>query len=275
MGSGRGCRCPHRGAGAPAALARADAGARAWPHARIESRAQKMLRAFVTIPRGLRARFGRADSCRARRLRGQASRRPIWSTARRSSSRNAARATRWPTPGRSGTVGPNLDDAFRQDRADGVKSTSIQGLIDYWIQYPNTQGVMPASSSRARHAQDVAAYVAHVAALPGQDAGALAPRCRPSAQKPATEKNGAIQIDADPNGQLKFLASSASGSAGQGHGADAEQVLGASRHRDPRRRRQRRRSRSSPTVARRPSANRSSRARTRSTARSTATRPPA
>ena len=29
-----------------------------------------------------------------------------------------------------GTVGPNLDDAFRQDRADGVKSTSIQGLVE-------------------------------------------------------------------------------------------------------------------------------------------------
>ena len=37
----------------------------------------------------------------------------------------------------TGTVGPNLDDAFRQDRADGIKSTSIQGLVDYWIQYPN------------------------------------------------------------------------------------------------------------------------------------------
>src|SRR5579885_3004651 len=43
----------------------------------------------------------------------------------------------------TGTVGPNLDDAFRQDRADGVKGTSIEGLVDYWIQYPNTQGVMP------------------------------------------------------------------------------------------------------------------------------------
>src|SRR5207302_8217878 len=49
----------------------------------------------------------------------------------------------------SGTVGPNLDDAFRQDRADGVKSTSIQGLISYWIHYPNTQGVMPASRSKS------------------------------------------------------------------------------------------------------------------------------
>ena len=37
----------------------------------------------------------------------------------------------------TGTIGPNLDDAFRQDRADGIKSTSIQGLVDYWIQYPN------------------------------------------------------------------------------------------------------------------------------------------
>ncbi len=43
----------------------------------------------------------------------------------------------------SGTVGPNLDDAFRQDRADGVKSTSIQGLVSYWIKYPNSQGAMP------------------------------------------------------------------------------------------------------------------------------------
>ncbi len=74
----------------------------------------------------------------------------------------------------TGTVGPNLDDAFRQDRIDGVKSTSIQGLIDYWIQYPNTQGVMPAMLVKGQGAQDVAAYVAAVAAKPGQDTGALA-----------------------------------------------------------------------------------------------------
>jgi mono/diheme cytochrome c family protein len=74
----------------------------------------------------------------------------------------------------TGTVGPNLDDAFRQDRADGVKGTSIEGLIDYWIQYPNTQGVMPARLVKGQAAQDVAAYVAAVAAVPGQDTGALA-----------------------------------------------------------------------------------------------------
>jgi mono/diheme cytochrome c family protein len=74
----------------------------------------------------------------------------------------------------SGTTGPNLDDAFRQDRADGVKSTSIQGLIDYWIRYPNTQGVMPSKLYQGQKAQDVAAYVATVAGRPGVDTGALA-----------------------------------------------------------------------------------------------------
>lgn len=74
----------------------------------------------------------------------------------------------------SGTVGPNLDDAFRQDRIDGVKSTSIAGLVSYWIQYPNTQGAMPAMLLKGQDAQDVASYVAAVASIPGQDTGALA-----------------------------------------------------------------------------------------------------
>jgi mono/diheme cytochrome c family protein len=74
----------------------------------------------------------------------------------------------------SGTTGPNLDDAFRQDRADGYKSASIQGLVDYWIKFPNTQGVMPQGLLKGQQAQDVAAYVATVAARPGQDTGALA-----------------------------------------------------------------------------------------------------
>lgn len=114
-----------------------------------------------------------------------------------------------------GQVGPNLDDAFRQDRADGVKSSSIQGLVDYWIRYPNSQGVMPAKIVDGQDAQDVAAYVARVAAIPGQDSGQLATAVQSVKQKPAVEKGGKLQIDADPNGQLKFLASSASATAGQ------------------------------------------------------------
>lgn len=74
----------------------------------------------------------------------------------------------------TGDIGPNLDDAFRQDRIDGVKSTSIAGLIGYWVQYPSTEGVMPAGLVRGQDAQDVAGYVAAVAARPGHDTGALA-----------------------------------------------------------------------------------------------------
>ena len=78
----------------------------------------------------------------------------------------------------TGSIGPNLDVAFRQDRADGIKSASIQGLVDYWIQYPNANSasgaVMPPMLYKGQQATDVAAYVGAVASLPGRDTGALA-----------------------------------------------------------------------------------------------------
>jgi plastocyanin len=114
----------------------------------------------------------------------------------------------------NGVVGPNLDDAFRQDRADGVKGTSIQGLVSFWIKYPNSAGVMPAGLYGGQKAEDVAAYVGRVAAVPGQDTGALASAVQSVSQKPAAEKNGTLEIDADPTGQLKFLASTATATAG-------------------------------------------------------------
>src|SRR5437764_13694579 len=88
-----------------------------------------------------------------------------------------------------GSVGPNLDDAFRQDRKDGIKSTSIQGLVDYWIEYPNTQGVMPPRLVKGQDAQDVAAYVGLVAAIPGQDTGALAQAGAVQGTSPAAGKS--------------------------------------------------------------------------------------
>jgi plastocyanin len=113
-----------------------------------------------------------------------------------------------------GTVGPNLDDAFRQPRADGIGTSSIRGLVDYWIQYPNVQGVMPAKLLTGQAAQDVAGYVAAVAAKPGQDTGALGSAVQQVQQKPVSEQNGSLQINADPTGQLKFTASSATATAG-------------------------------------------------------------
>ena len=88
----------------------------------------------------------------------------------------------------TGTIGPNLDNAFRQDRADGVKSASIEGLVGYWIQYPNTQGKMPARIYTGQDAQNVASYVGAVASIPGQDTGALAQAGAVQGTSPAAGK---------------------------------------------------------------------------------------
>jgi mono/diheme cytochrome c family protein len=117
--------------------------------------------------------------------------------------------------GTQGAVGPNLDDAFAQDRRDGLRSSDIRGLVDYWIQYPNVQGVMPAKLFTGQAAADVAGYVSQVVARPGQDTGELASAVQTVSQKPAVEKGGVAEIDADPTGQLKFTASGATGTPGK------------------------------------------------------------
>jgi len=117
--------------------------------------------------------------------------------------------------GASGAVGPNLDLAFSQDRADGLRTSDIRGLVDYWIKYPSVQGVMPAMLYKGQDSQDVASYVALVAGAPGQDTGALANAVPTVSQHPVTEQGGNLEIDADPNGQLKFVASSATATPGR------------------------------------------------------------
>jgi mono/diheme cytochrome c family protein len=76
--------------------------------------------------------------------------------------------------GTTGTIGPNLDVAFAQDRRDRFSNSEIQGLVDFQIEFPNTQGVMPGMLYSGQKARDVAAYVALVASVPGTDTGALA-----------------------------------------------------------------------------------------------------
>jgi mono/diheme cytochrome c family protein len=90
--------------------------------------------------------------------------------------------------GTTGTIGPNLDIAFAQDRRDHFSNSEIQGLVDFQIEYPNTQGVMPAMLYSGQKAADVAAYVAKVAAVPGTDTGALANAGTVSGTTPAAGK---------------------------------------------------------------------------------------
>ncbi|HEY3019873.1 MAG TPA: hypothetical protein VGJ32_06750, partial [Solirubrobacteraceae bacterium] len=121
-----------------------------------------------------------------------------------------------------GTVGPNLDAAFRQALADGQERSTVKGIVYDQILHParlknhSTGTQMPAGlfkgddtelkvgSEKVRvNAGDVAAYVATVAARPGKDAGVLAEAVKQAGGgKPAVEKAGVLEIDADPNGQL-------------------------------------------------------------------------
>ncbi len=78
-----------------------------------------------------------------------------------------------------GTVGPNLDDAFVQSRADGLGEETIRSVVRGQIAYPveepptGTPG-MPADIVTGEDAESVAKYVSEVAGLPVQGGGAEA-----------------------------------------------------------------------------------------------------
>jgi mono/diheme cytochrome c family protein len=87
--------------------------------------------------------------------------------------------------GTQGTIGPNLDDAFRQSRADGLGQSTIAQVVRGQIAYPivdppTEQPGMPADIVTGRDAEDVASYVADVAGL--EPAGAPPPPPPPPAE---------------------------------------------------------------------------------------------
>jgi mono/diheme cytochrome c family protein len=123
--------------------------------------------------------------------------------------------------GTKGTVGPNLDEAFRQSLHDGMGRSTVRGVVEHQILYPytlknQTTGTqMPAKLVKGENASDVAAYVALTSARGGKDAGLLASAVKaPGAGKPIVESNGTLQIDADPTGQLAYVSNKATGQAG-------------------------------------------------------------
>lgn len=88
--------------------------------------------------------------------------------------------------GTNGTIGPNLDDAFRQARRDGMGST-IEGVVLEQIKWPS-QKLTPAELNMPKDlvtgldAKDVAAYVSYAAAMGGEDG--------PDLPKAATDGKG-------------------------------------------------------------------------------------
>jgi mono/diheme cytochrome c family protein len=86
--------------------------------------------------------------------------------------------------GTSATVGPDLDASFAQARADGMDNDTIEGVVQTQIENPRfvEEGAqnydrvfMPANIVEGQDAEDVAAYIASVAGVPGAKPPQLAP----------------------------------------------------------------------------------------------------
>jgi plastocyanin len=114
-----------------------------------------------------------------------------------------------------GIVGPNLDEAFRVAIAEARGRSAIRAVVEHQVVFPNPEGVMPKGLVRGAVVTDVAAYVAQSAAKPGSDTGLLASAVPlPGAGKPAVEKAGKLQFEANPQGQLAYTTNKATATAG-------------------------------------------------------------
>jgi mono/diheme cytochrome c family protein len=65
----------------------------------------------------------------------------------------------------TGTVGPNLDDAYVGPRLEDFKQSSFEALVRQQIAEPDPYGKMPKDIVTGDDARDVAAYVASVAGV--------------------------------------------------------------------------------------------------------------
>ena len=125
--------------------------------------------------------------------------------------------------GTAGVSGPNLDEAFRAAREEGMGESTIEGVVHDQILYPaRTSQIDPASGAETPGmpakivtgdaAKDVAAYVAFVAAKGGEDEGPLAKVGVPEAGGTAEAENGTLEIPA--TGATAFAVKDATAPAG-------------------------------------------------------------
>jgi cbb3-type cytochrome c oxidase subunit III len=86
--------------------------------------------------------------------------------------------------GSQGTVGPNLDDAFRASREQGFEENTFEQVVREQIAFPGIGLAMPANLVTGADADDVAFFVARCAAN-GED-----PACTPPGGGEVTATDG-------------------------------------------------------------------------------------
>lgn len=113
--------------------------------------------------------------------------------------------------GTTGTIGPNLDYAFLQSRADGLGESTIQQVVRGQIAYPVTSPPtgapgMPADIVTGQDAEDVATYVASVAGVDADGDGAPDPGSGGGGGAPPDETDGKALFAANGCGSCHTLA---------------------------------------------------------------------
>ena len=116
--------------------------------------------------------------------------------------------------GAGGGQGPDLDAAFAQARTDGMKPSTVEGVVHDQINSPRRNSIMEADIVEGDDARDVAAYVAEVAAQPGKDTGELALIPAVTDTPPIAAKNGVLTIPANEQGRTLFASNKATAPAG-------------------------------------------------------------
>lgn len=122
--------------------------------------------------------------------------------------------------GTTGVTGPDLDAAFARALEDGMKRSTVEGVVRQQIAIPAKKpqmdpetgeeaAFMPADLVTGDLADDVSAYVARVAARPGEDSGRLADIGAAKATEEAEAQNGELEIPSDPDGALAYTFGSA------------------------------------------------------------------
>jgi plastocyanin len=125
----------------------------------------------------------------------------------------------------TGVVGPNLDEAWQQADKDGFGRSTYRGIVHRQILQPartpqvdpetgRPGALMQANIVTGEDAEDVAAYVALVAARGGEDTGRLATVGPNQSDEVAQAENGTLSIPADPSGALVYAFGSAEAPAG-------------------------------------------------------------
>jgi mono/diheme cytochrome c family protein len=102
----------------------------------------------------------------------------------------------------NGTLGPNLDDAFASDKAQGFSEQTMADIVRGQIAYPEEP--MPPNIYRGQDARDVALYVAKCAGNP--NCGVIAEKVgEPPANSPTpTRTTSTTPSKSQPNGKAVF-----------------------------------------------------------------------